>query len=116
GLCPPGPRGAGPTGGRLGQPDPHRTPGRRPRRHRVQQPPDRRAPVHEPGNGEEPPRPRLRQARRREPGRTGRRGRPTPRPTGPLKEGTVPLRRFLVVLAVIGAFIPAVPAIGATVA
>ena len=72
-LRPPRPRRAETTPPRLGQPHPDRTTGRRARRRRPHQPPDRRTSPHGPSHRQDPPRTHLRQARRPHPRRTRRR-------------------------------------------
>ncbi len=70
-------RGRGPAPARRphrpGRADRGRTAGRRPGRRRREQPADRRAPVHHPGHGGNPPAARLPQARHHLPGRPDRR-------------------------------------------
>ena len=67
-----------PTVHRLGEPHADRARGRGPRRRRPHQPRDRGAAVHEPQHRQDPPLPRLHQARRHQPHRA-RRGRYGPR-------------------------------------
>ena len=73
GLRSPRPRLAPPARPRLGQPDGGRGRSRVAGGRRADEPRDRRPPLHEPQHGQDPPVPRVREARRRQPHRARRR-------------------------------------------